>query len=661
MPPPSLHGAAYLDRLEEVFRELAAEAYDDPGVLLPLTGGLDSRLFAAAAPPGRGVSTLTFGSTGGSRLRPGRAGGGGARPPPLGVSAGPAYVAAYGPEAVWLLEGRLSPVGNITGSLMDRLRPATAFISGAGAAAGRHFWRSRMLVPDWAWDHAADGEFERLFTSRVMPFGLPMSSIPGLLVDGSELRAAAESERGRILASTRGRPAVDRQDLYVVQEGERFGQTGLMIADLWVQARAPLLTRRWVEAMLAGAPAERVDDLARVRLVTRLDARVAAVPWSLTRLPLPASAQVLRALRVAGRVTRRRLEPRSGGEGAAHAGRGASLLHAVQHRLYRHGDRRDDWLRGPSRSFVEDVLLSPRLADHGVFRPGCRQGARGGAHDRRVSELAARPRVAGRAVAAVVRGRRSATGRQALVMRIIVFGHNDWWVWQRQGFCTRNAALVRELAARDEVAGLVVVDSPRWGPRTHRPALGASRGGLRRRAQDPGRALRVRAAAAVHIGGRGGASTSGWRQPRLVRRLAGTSCRPRDEPTVVWVADPRLVETALRVPHDLFVFDVIDDWRRHAWAGEAIVSRGYRLGRPATPTSMFAVHPRLLELLQPDGHGEVLFNAVDAQAWADAAPSDVSARAARTARGLRRHDPASRGCSSPGCHHPSAARRRASC
>ena len=369
LPLPTLHGAAYLDRLEEAFRELAAEAYDDQGVLLPLTGGLDSRLFAAAAPRDRGVSTLTFGSPEdhdcalAARVAA-------VRGLPHSVSPlDPAYVAAYGPEAVWLLEGRLSPVGNITGSLMDRLRPATAFISGAGAAAGRHFWRSRMLVPDWAWDHAAEGEFERLFTSRVMQFGLPMSGIPDLLVDGSELRAAAEGERGRILASTRGRHAVDRQDLYVVQEGERFGQTGLMIADLWVQTRAPLLTRRWVEAMLAGAPVERIDDLARVRLVARLDARVAAVPWSLTRLPLPVSAQVLRALRVAGRVTRRRLEPQSGGDGPAHAGRGASMLHAVQHRLYRHGDRRDDWLRGPSRSFVEDVLLSPRLADHGVFRP----------------------------------------------------------------------------------------------------------------------------------------------------------------------------------------------------------------------------------------------------------------------------------------------------
>ena len=44
-------------------------------------------------------------------------------------------------------------------------------------------------------------------------------------------------------------------------------------------------------------------------------------------------------------------------------------MSALQHRLYRHGDSRGAWLRGPSRDFVEDVLLSPRLGDHGVFDP----------------------------------------------------------------------------------------------------------------------------------------------------------------------------------------------------------------------------------------------------------------------------------------------------
>lgn len=37
--------------------------------------------------------------------------------------------------------------------------------------------------------------------------------------------------------------------------------------------------------------------------------------------------------------------------------------------LYRQGESRDDWLRGPSRAFLERILLSPRLGDHGVFSP----------------------------------------------------------------------------------------------------------------------------------------------------------------------------------------------------------------------------------------------------------------------------------------------------
>ena len=44
-------------------------------------------------------------------------------------------------------------------------------------------------------------------------------------------------------------------------------------------------------------------------------------------------------------------------------------------------------------------------------------------------------------------------------MQFVMFGHNDWWVWARQGFCTRNAALARELAGRETVAA----DGRGWG------------------------------------------------------------------------------------------------------------------------------------------------------------------------------------------------------
>lgn len=371
---PSLSGSAYVDRLEAVVREVAGEAFAEPEVLLPLTGGLDSRLFAAAAPTDRDVRTLTFGAPTdhdcalAARISAAR----GLPHRVLPLDAG--YVGKYAAEAAWLVEGRLNPVGNITGSLMDELRPAVAFVSGVGAAAGRHSGRSWMLIPDWNWDHAGDADFERCFATRVKQYGLPWERIPELVLGGAELRAAAVAHRLEILRSTRGRTAVERQDLYVVQERGRYGQAGLTIADLHVQVRAPLLTRRWIEAMLAGMPAERIDDLARLRLITRLDRRVASVPWSLTHLPLPASAKLLEALRTVGLVYRRKLTP-LGPEAGATAGVSGppsavgGMLRSVQHRLYRHGDERDEWLRGPSRAFVEEILLSPRLGDHGVFVP----------------------------------------------------------------------------------------------------------------------------------------------------------------------------------------------------------------------------------------------------------------------------------------------------
>jgi len=111
-----------------------------------------------------------------------------------------------------------------------------------------------MLIPDWNWDHAGDVDFERCFATRVKQSGLPWDRMPSLVLGGRELREAAVGHRLEILRSTRGRTAVERQDLYIVQEHERSGQTGLTMADLYVQARAPLLTRRWIEAMLAGRP-----------------------------------------------------------------------------------------------------------------------------------------------------------------------------------------------------------------------------------------------------------------------------------------------------------------------------------------------------------------------------------------------------------------------
>ncbi len=55
-------------------------------------------------------------------------------------------------------------------------------------------------------------------------------------------------------------------------------------------------------------------------------------------------------------------------------------------------------------------------------------------------------------------------------MRLLVLGHNDWWVWRQNGFAGRTAALVSELAKRAPVESVAVVDTPRWSGHSHRPA-----------------------------------------------------------------------------------------------------------------------------------------------------------------------------------------------
>lgn len=211
-------------------------------------------------------------------------------------------------------------------------------------------------------------------------------------------------------------------------------------------------------------------------------------------------------------------------------------------------------------------------------------------------------------------------------MRLIVFGHNDWWTWERQGFCGRNAALVRELARRDVVERVVVVDSPRFAARASRPPDRRhedasevapkivavrhdyplplpARWSLVRRLDDmlTGRRLRRRVAAAVGAGGE----------------------------VVLWIADPRLVEPALRLPHDLLVFDAIDDWRHHRWAGVRTVARGYRRAARSADL-MLAVNDYLLSLLAPSCRAVALPNALDWAEWETLRPD------AKALTGLRR-------------------------
>ena len=200
-------------------------------------------------------------------------------------------------------------------------------------------------------------------------------------------------------------------------------------------------------------------------------------------------------------------------------------------------------------------------------------------------------------------------------MRIAVLGHNDWWNWQLDGYAKRNAQLVLALARRGEVQRIAVVGSPRPAGRGSQPVL------------PPGRLF-------VPVGEKIVAIPhsyplpvpSRWRLGRAVNdaltmgRVSDSlrSALPGTGPLVMWVADPRMVVVGQRLPHDLLVFDAIDDWRFHAWAGRGAVVDGYR--RAAEADVVFAVNEELLVRLAPRHASLVVPNAVDVRPWRDAAP-----------------------------------------
>lgn len=304
-PSGSLRGAAYIDRLEEAVRRSAAEAFAESGVVLPLTGGLDSRLLAALVPSEADVRAITFGAPSDHDAAIAARVAAVCGLPHDVLPFDQAYVEHFAAETVWLLEGRMNPMRNITGGLMDQLRPAPAFINGAGAAAGRRFLRSRMLVPNRAWICGTDEYFEQHLSEHDDFLKLLPGEYDDVVRESDALQEESFERRLSLLRATRGRPLVDRLDLFIIQQDERYGQLGLALADIWVPARAPLLTRGWIEAMLDGAVSERIDDRSRLRLLQRVSKRVSAVPWALTHLPIPASIQVLNALRVVGALRHR--------------------------------------------------------------------------------------------------------------------------------------------------------------------------------------------------------------------------------------------------------------------------------------------------------------------------------------------------------------------
>jgi hypothetical protein len=379
-----LSGGAYLERLRVTAEELAAEACAGPRTLLPLTGGLDTRTLLAARPADVHVDTFTFGPPDDPDCRCAARAAAAAGMPHTTVPFETDSLARHADETVWVTECHLPPSEITTSFQMQAFPRHDHFLSGICSGVGRRYSKAHTVVPDRRLlgpDTAAFDDWLMLRFSRV-----GMSEEEAAMVFGpraDELRQPGLRALADYLARSHGMCGVDRLDIYLVGGCARaWRSSGLGLTDLWLAPRAPYLSRRWVEAVLAGTPEERLDDRVRVRLIGLLDERLARVPWVSTRLSLPASAHVLGGLRGVAKARERVTWHRGRRGGGAAGGGGApserrtaatrrylKLVHGAYHRLNRYGDRKDEWLRGPSRGFLESVLLDARTLDRGQLQP----------------------------------------------------------------------------------------------------------------------------------------------------------------------------------------------------------------------------------------------------------------------------------------------------
>jgi len=224
--------------------------------------------------------------------------------------------------------------------------------------------------------------------------GVPFAYLADVF--GSRSREFLEVRRQELepeLASTRGLSVMKRLHLYEIRE-EVCHWRHPMVSGVWIAVRAPFLTRRFVEAVFSGADCEVTDDLARLRVIRSLRPKVAAVPWTLTHMALPASESAVRLLRQAAKL-RRRGDLRDGEPPIGSGWRpqwGRRLGAALAGRIYQYGDDRERWLRDASRSYVEQILLSDRCLERGlVRRPGVQrlldEQVRGASHSRALGQL----------------------------------------------------------------------------------------------------------------------------------------------------------------------------------------------------------------------------------------------------------------------------------
>jgi asparagine synthetase B (glutamine-hydrolysing) len=288
-PPPSSRELA-LDEAASALEAAVTRAVEralEPGlrIVLPISGGLDSRLLLGIARQRSRLTTLSFGHghsrdvTYGHRMA--QVSGTVHRSVPLP----PDYLALLGPRAVHLTEG-MAPVES---SHMLCLNPALAaepslLVSGflGGVASGAHLgWvapgEEALAIPD-----AARALFERRYRAGFSDEELTRLVRRPLLreMEGAAFEAfLATYKRGEGVIGRAERVNFElRQRRFVVYQLALFGAAAL--------TRAPFADREVVETVLGLPLAARREQRAYRHLLVRSFPDLARVPHTMTGVPL---------------------------------------------------------------------------------------------------------------------------------------------------------------------------------------------------------------------------------------------------------------------------------------------------------------------------------------------------------------------------------------
>ena len=370
-------GRDFLDELRGKASELGREAFCDGPRLLPLTGGLDSRLLAAIVPQGADdVESITFGAGDDTDSSIASRVASAARLSYRVVNPDPLYLPNTAAQTVWVTEGRLNPANNETGFLMGRFRTRPAYVSGIFGELGRRYMKGEYW-PNWDLLMSAQEPFERRFRALLTHKSLLSEKATEVVAPShrSDLRAAASASIDEILNWSRGFCPVDRADLFLATQRMRdYVSASFMTSSLWLDGIAPFSTKGWAEAVLNGAPAYRCDETMRMRLIAALNPAVARVPWEYSRLPLQVTAPLSATLHAVsyGEFRVRKTLTRYGFSIDEQAIRSA-LLSRIKGRPRRTRATavdRDEWLRHSPYSFAQEILLSERTASRGLFDEG---------------------------------------------------------------------------------------------------------------------------------------------------------------------------------------------------------------------------------------------------------------------------------------------------